>query len=213
MSLMGELLASDYPRDLARGMVVNFRIAGMALVFGLVLGLPLALALAGSRGWRRLVGPLMGVMRAAPTFVVMFFLLNVIPSDLVIAGIYLQLTGPLIVALSLVPYAASYAADNGSEALLSLRRGSAEGALLFLPNIVRAFLVLVMSSSTGAAIGVNEGVAVVLREADHWPDLGDKLVVFGIGVLAFGLVFQTGFALMRPVVAWLGRRYGRARAA
>ena len=73
MSLMGELLASDYPRDLARGMVVNFRIAGMALVFGLVLGLPLALALAGSRGWRRLVGPLMGVMRAAPTFVVMFF--------------------------------------------------------------------------------------------------------------------------------------------
>ena len=213
MTTLAELLSSDYPRDLARAMVVNFRIAGLSLAMGLALGLPLAFAIASGRVGRRIAAPLMAVMRAAPTFVVMFFLLNVVPQDFMIGPFYIAPSGAMIVALSLVPYAASYVADNGADALISLRRGAPEGALLFLPNIVRAFLVLVMSSSTGAAIGVNEGVAVVLREADHWPDLGDKLVVFGIGVLAFGLVFQTGFALMRPVVAWLGRRYGRARAA
>jgi len=111
----------------------------------------------------------------------------------------------MIVALSLVPYAAAYAADNGREAFRQLRVGSTDSALLFLPNIARAFFVLVMSSSTGAAIGVSEGVAVVLREAERWPSLGEKLVVFGIGVLAFGIVFQIGLALMRL----LGRRLAR----
>jgi hypothetical protein len=59
-----------------------------------------------------------------------------------------------------------------------------------------------MASSAGAAIGVSEGVAVILREAERWSSIGDKLVVFGVGVLAFGIVFQIGFALMR-----LLRRY------
>lgn len=206
MSVFLDLLRSGYPADLAAAMVVNFQIAGLALAMGLVLGLPLAMAQAGGRGWRHAVAPVLGLMRAAPTFVVMFYLLNAIPHEFTLAGIDLAPSGPMIVALSLVPYAAAYGADNGGEALLSLRRGSIEGALLFLPNIVRAFFVLVMSSSTGAAIGVNEGVAVVLREADRWPALGDKLVVFAIGVFAFGVVFQSGFAVVRLTLAWLGRR-------
>ncbi|MDK3018208.1 hypothetical protein [Pseudodonghicola flavimaris] len=210
MSMIAELLQSGYPRDLASAMVVNFRIAGLALAMGLALGLPLALARAGGRAWRHAVAPVLGLMRAAPTFVVMFYLLNVVPRDFSLGGVSLAPSGPMIVALSLVPYAAAYAADNGGEALRSLRRGSLDGALLFVPNIVRAFFVLVMSSSTGAAIGVNEGVAVVLREADRWNTLGDKLIVFAIGVIAFGLVFQSGFALMRLAVARLGRRH-RAR--
>ena len=209
MSLFLELMQSDYPSELARAMVVNFRIAALSLVFGLVLGLPLAAALAGGRIWRRLVTPVMGLMRAAPTFVVMFFLLNVIPYEFLFAGRIVAPSGASIVALSLVPYAAAYIADNGSEALTSLRRGSSEAALLFLPNLVRAYFVLVMSSSTGAAIGVNEGVAVVLREAERWEMLGDKLVVFAIGVLAFGIVFQCGFALMRLGVALVKRRRAR----
>ena len=210
MSTFLELMQSDYPPDLARAMVVNFRIAGLSLLFGLLLGLPLAVALAGGRGWRRMVAPLMGLMRAAPTFVVMFFLLNIIPYEFLFAGRVVTPSAATIVALSLVPYAAAYVADNGAEALTSLRRGSSEAALLFGPNLLRAFFVLVMSSSTGAAIGVNEGVAVVLREAGRWEALSDKLVVFGIGVLAFGIVFQAGFALMRAAVRLVTRRRARA---
>jgi hypothetical protein len=109
------------------------------------------------------------------------------------------------VALSLVPYSASYVADNGAEALKQLRAGSPLGALQFLPNVTRAFFVLVMSSSAGAAIGVTEGIAVILRESVLLPSLGDKLVVFAIGILFFGVTLQVGFALMRLVQRRLGR--------
>jgi ABC-type arginine transport system permease subunit len=203
MTVLVALVARGYPADLLAGMAVNFQIAAVALGLGLALGLPLGLMQLGGRLQRALVAPSVGLMRVAPTFVVMFFLLNVIPRDASLFG--LALSAPMIVALSLVPYAAAYAADNGREAFRQLRGGSAESALLFLPNIARAFFVLVMSSSAGAAIGVSEGVAVVLREAERWPSLGEKLVVFGIGVLAFGVVFQIGLALMRL----LGRRLAR----
>lgn len=207
MTTLFDLLSSEFPGDLAAAMVVNFQISALALLIGLALGLPLGLGMLGGRLGRGLSRPVLSVMRAAPTFVVMFFLLNTLPKDISVFGMPFTLTGVWIVALSLVPYAAAYAADNGQEAITSLRRGSVDGALLFLPNMVRAFFVLVMSSSTGAAIGVSEGVAVVLRRADQYADLSDKLVVFGIGVVAFGVVFQLGFGLTRWAVRALGDRH------
>ena len=144
-------------------------------------------------------------MRAAQTFVVMFFLLNIIPRDATLLGVDVVPSPLMIVALSLVPYSASYVADNGVEALKQQRAGSRLGALQFLPNVTRAFFVLVMSSSAGAAIGVTEGIAVILREAVLLPALGDKLVLFAIGILFFGATLQTGFALIRRLQLRLGR--------
>ena len=66
-----------------------------------------------------------------------------------------------------------------------------------------------MSSSAGAAIGVTEGISVILRQAELLPALGDKLVLFAIGIVLFGIPLQAGFALMR----WLQRRLGRAAVA
>lgn len=211
MSVLADLLAGGYPGALAAGMAVNFLIATLALAGGLAAGVPLALALLGGGAGRRLALPLLGLMRAAPTFVVMFFLLNAVPRDAAVLGLGLAPSGPGIVALSLVPYAAAYVADNGRDALDSLRRGAPLAALLFVPNLLRAFFVLVMSSSAGAAIGVSEGVAAVLQEADRWPALGDKLAVFAIGVAAFGMVFQIGFALVRLVMARLASPTRAAR--
>jgi hypothetical protein len=122
-------------------------------------------------------------MRAAPTFVVMFFLLNALTRD---AGLF----GVMIVAMSLVPYAAACIADSGVDALRQLRTGSPLACSLLLPNIARAFFVLVMSSSAGAAIGVPEGVAVILRQAEKLPAFGDMLVLFAIGVACFGMSGQ-----------------------
>jgi hypothetical protein len=156
---------------------------------------------------------LIGLMRAAPTFVVMFFLLNIIPRDATLFGIGVTPSPLMIVALSLVPYSASYVADNGAEALKQLRAGSPLGALQFLPNVTRAFFVLVMSSSAGAAIGVTEGIAVILREAVLLPRLADKLVLFAIGILFFGVTLQAGFALMRLLQRYLGRLATRTSAA
>lgn len=204
-------ISPDFLPQLLGGMVTNFEIAAIALLLGLAVG--------GLLTWAKLAGgvlgaiatTLIGLMRAAPTFVVMFFLLNIIPSDASLLGVNVAPSGLMTVALSLVPYAAAYVADNGSEALKQLRDGSPLGALLFLPNVTRAYFVLVMSSSAGAAIGVSEGIAVILREAERMPTLGDKMVLFGIGIVCFGITLQAGFALIRLLQHRLGRLALRSR--
>jgi ABC-type arginine transport system permease subunit len=190
--------------QLATGMVMNFKIAAIAIVLGLALGVPLAYARLGARAAAGAAGALIGLMRAAPTFVVMFFLFNVIARDATLFGHSIALSGMMTVALSLVPYAAAYVADNGVEALRHLRRGAPLAALLFLPNVTRAFFVLVMSSSAGAAIGVSEGIAVILREADSLQSLGGKFLIFAIGITCFGIALQAGFALIN----WVKHRLG-----
>ena len=192
------------PRFLA-GMAVNYEIAGLALVMGLAIGLPLAQAsLAG--GWTRLLsGSLVSLMRAAPTFVVMFVLMNAIPRHATVLDVPIAPSGFIAVAISLAPYSASYVFDSSVEALKNLRRGSIVSALLFLPNMMRAFFVLVMASSAGAAIGVTEAVAVILRETEQLPALHDKLLLFGIGVVCFGVPMQSAFALVRLLHRRLNR--------
>jgi len=209
---MSALLSSEFLPRLLAGMAINFEIAGIAISLGLVLGLVLALA--------RLYGGVAGaaaasavaLMRAAPTFVVMFFLLNAIPRDATLFGQEFALSGIMTVALSLIPYSASYVADSGVEALKQLRGGSPLGALLFLPNITRAFFVLVMSSSAGAAIGVVEGITVILRQAEHLPTLADKLVLYAVGIVLFGIPLQAGFALMSFLHRYLSRIVTRSPA-
>lgn len=201
---LGEIWKEFIPSLLA-GMVTNFEISFLALLFGLLVGLPLAmLRLRGGRVAAGFSATLISLMRAAPTFVVMFFLLNVL-RDVSVFGVKLAMSGVMTVAVSLVPYSAAYAADAGLEGMRQWQRGSHLGALLFLPNITRAFFVIVMSSGAAAAIGVAEGISVILREAALLASLGDRLVLFAVGIVFFGVPLQIGLALMR----WLQRELGR----
>ena len=195
----------DYVPSLLGGMVTNFEISIVALLLGLAVGMPFAaLRFYGGRAGIAFAAVVISLMRAAPTFVVMFFLLNVV-RDVSLFGMKLTMSGVMTVAVSLVPYSAAYTADAGVEALRQWDRGSPLGALLFLPNITRAFFVIVMASGAAAAIGVPEGISVILRESALLPSLGDRLVVFAVGIVLFGVPLQIGLALMR----WLQRELGR----
>lgn len=207
-SLIGQLQEDFFPRLLS-GMAVNFEIAGIAIAVGLVLGMPLAYARVFGGAAGMLLGQVIALLRAAPTFVVMYFLLNVIPTDLSLFGHVFRLSGVMIVALSLVPYSAYYVADNGLEALRQLGSHSPLAALLFLPNLARAFFVLVMSSSVGAAIGVSEGITVILRQAERLPLFVHRLELFGIGILLFGITLQGGLAAVNLVRRHLGAALAR----
>ena len=203
MTQLIDRLASDFMPAFLAGMSVNFEIAGMALAFGLGLGVLLAIARLQGGAAGMIAGAAVALMRAAPTFVVMFFLLNALPHG--------GVSGMMIVAISLVPYAAAYVADSGVDALRQFRAGSPLACLLILPNIARAFFVLVMSSSAGAAVGVTEGIAVILREAEKLPTSGDRLLLFAIGVACFGIPLQAGFAVIRLIQRRLGRIALRSR--
>ena len=200
--LLTGLPADFLPRFLG-GMAVNFEIA---LVMGLAIGMVLALGRLAGGVVGAVTVSLITLMRAAPTFVVMFFLLNVIPHNVSVFGMDFVLSGIMTVAVSLVPYSAAYIADAGADAIRHLRAGTTHGALLFLPNITRAFFVLVMSSSAGAAIGVTEGISVILRQAEKFHDFSDRLLLFAIGIVMFGIPLQIAFF----VIGLIQRRVGRA---
>ena len=203
--LLAELSGDFLPRFLA-GMAVNFEIAVVALAIGLALGMLLALGRLRGGTAGVAAGSAVTLMRAAPTFVVMFFLLNALPREASLFGMPLALSGVMTVALSLVPYSAAYVSDAGLDALRHWRDGSTLGALLFLPNVTRAFFVLVMSSSAGAAIGVTEGITVILRQAEQLHSLDDRLLLFALGIVMFGIPLQLGFVLIGLVQRSLGRR-------
>ena len=203
MSPLIDRLFTNFLPAFLSGMSINFEIAGMALVFGLGMGVLLALARLQGGIAGTAAGLAVALMRAAPTFVVMFFLLNALPHG--------GVSGMMIVAISLVPYAAAYVADSGVDAIRQYRAGSHLACFLILPNLARAFFVLVMSSSAGAAVGVTEGIAVILRQAEKLPTIGDKLLLFAIGVACFGVPLQLGFAAVRLVQARLGRLVQRSR--
>jgi hypothetical protein len=213
MSALPDRLLSGFLWQFFGGMAVNFQIAGIALAIGLVAGFILAHArlIGGLAG--ALSTSLVGLMRAAPTFVVMFFLLNTISRDATLWGYPVAPTGFMAVVLSLVPYSAAYVADNAFDALKHWRAGSPLGALLFLPNATRAFFVLVMSSSAGAAIGVTEAISVILREAEQLGSLGDKMILFAVGIACFAVPLQIGFACVAALQRHLGAIAVRARSA
>src|SRR5204863_5576973 len=75
----------------------------------------------------------------------------------------------------------------------------------FYRTSLAPFFVLVMSSSAGAAIGVTEGIAVILHQSEYLPSLGDKLVLFAVGIAFFGVPLQVGFALLTLIQRRLGR--------
>jgi hypothetical protein len=206
MNKLMQLLSNDFLPKFLAGMAVNFEIAAIALVIGLALGLLLAAGRLSGGVVTAVTVSIISLMRAAPTFVVMFFLLNAIPRDATLFGVPFALSGVMTVALSLVPYSAAYVADSGVDSIRHLRAGTTHGAFLFFPNVTRAFFVMVMSSSAGAAIGVTEGITVILRQAEQLQSFDDRLVLFALGIVLFGIPLQAGFLLM----SLFQRRFGRS---
>jgi hypothetical protein len=196
-------LPADFLWQVLGGIAVNLHIAVLALIGGFVLGIPLALAQVRPGVLARTAGALVALMRASPTFVVMFFLLNVIPPEMSLLSMRITISGVTIVALSLLPYSAYYIAESGLDALHQLRRNSPATALLFLPNVGRAFFVLVMASGAAAAIGVREAIGIIVRQADRTPTRLGQFALFALGIVLFGIIFQAGFALLTVVRRWL----------
>ncbi len=192
---MSAITAGFVPAFLG-GLLLNISIAGASLALGLALGGPLALLRLGGGAPGRLAGTLTAALRVAPTFVVMFFLLNLLPASAMLGPWPVPLHGPVVVVLSLVVYSTAYVSDTGLDAIRHWRAGAHELSLLFLPALARALFVLVMASSTGAAIGVNEAVTVTLRQAQALGSVGDRLLLFGAVILFFTCLLQGAFLLV-----------------
>jgi ABC-type amino acid transport system permease subunit len=196
-------LPSSFIPELLNGMKVNFQIAFASLIVSLFIGVLLTgvSLMGGFVG--KIIAFFIALIRAMPTFLAMICFLYLIPKQIDIAGSSFSLSGIVIVILSLLPYAVAYVFDNLSESIRQWRRGQMVTSLQLLPNLSRMFFILIMSSSAGAAIGVTEGVATLLRYASRLESFQERLVLYAIGILFFGIIMQTAFAsinLLRGVM-------------
>jgi His/Glu/Gln/Arg/opine family amino acid ABC transporter permease subunit len=204
---MLELLPRFIPEFLA-GLVVNFQIAICALLGGMLLGAPLAYARFRNGLASTPAAWLVGLMRTVPTFVVMFFLVNVVPA-LGAPGRQFAMTPWLAVVLSLTLYSTAYVSDHAVEAMRQLRSGSPVAAMLFVMGLVRAFFVMVLSSGFGAAVGVVEATTITLRAIETLPKAGDRVMLIALVIVIFTVCFQLIYHAINHWRGKLNRRFHR----
>lgn len=196
----------NFIEEFLSGFVTNLWVGGASLLLGLAVG--------GILAWLRFRGGLFGrlatgatsLFNATPTFVAMFVLLNLLPRSVTIAGHALTIPMATFVILSLGIYASSNISSSLLDALRFYRAGSVRAAMLFIPNTTRIFVVLVLASSTGAAIGVPEAVTVTLRHAELLPDMSSRIMLVSIALVMFMLLVQALEAAVRTTSGLLVRQ-------
>jgi His/Glu/Gln/Arg/opine family amino acid ABC transporter permease subunit len=185
------------------GFLVNLEIGVAAVAIGTMAGVTLTLLRRRLSLLQRPVHLCIQLMQALPTYVTMFFVLTLLPDDLALWGRPIESVTAVVLAQSV--YMTSYVAEDAYEALEHWKRNDRDKALLFLPNLLRGFVVVVMSSGFGAAVGVSEAVSVTMHQAERFPALGDRILLFAVTITFFVLVFGSVNILIQHLISRLGR--------
>ena len=147
---------------LAGGFVWNIIISATSMLLGTVFGAGLALMRLSASAWlRRTARGVTEVSRNIPTFICLFYLAFLLPTEIPLGfGLAVPLPAWVKASLALSVAVTGYVSDTLASALHDDRRGLPEGRMLFLPNWMAYFLIIVMASSTASVIGVSE---IVMR--------------------------------------------------
>lgn len=181
---------------------LNLQVGLLALLGGILIGLPLT--------WLIIRGGLIGkaseylisLMRAFPVFVMMFVVLNFFSDNLYNMHATLESLHQTTLILALCTYSAAVISDATKDSWDHFCRSEHAETLLIIPNLFRIFTILVMSSSIGAAIGVQEAVSYTLIHTETMPDPLDRIMT----VLAVTIFFMLFFSTLRFAMHWLVRR-------
>jgi ABC-type anion transport system duplicated permease subunit len=95
--------------------------------------------------------------------------------------------------LALCVYATAVISDAAQDAWQHYQQSDTAKALLLIPTLFRIFTILVMASSIGAAIGVQDAVTYTLSKAETIPDALDRIWL----VLSATLFFVAYFSIIR----------------
>ena len=194
---------------LAVGFLWNVLISVVAMAIGTPVGFLLAEARLSARAsWRRLGGFLTGAARSFPTFVLIFYLAYVLPTEFVVGGATLALPAWLKAALALSVAVAGFVSDNGLQAIQHWRRRELHEAYLFLPSWTMYFLIIFMASSTASVIGVPE---IVQRANTVIAAIGGADIMLWVYLYAMAWFFVVSWPIAHLVAVLRRRLVERAR--
>ncbi|MDE0201726.1 MAG: hypothetical protein OXK73_04750 [Rhodospirillaceae bacterium] len=191
---------------LAVGFGWNIIVSLLAMAVGTIVGLLLALLRGGSH-WsvRHSGGAVTTLARNAPTFVMLFYLAYIIPTEFTLFGAAATFPAWIKASLALGIAVAGYVSDNALAAIRHLRRHEMAEALLFVPAWTSYFLIIVMASSTASVIGVPE----LVRRADTVIGAVDE-VGLALWVYLWAMIWFLGFSLLLTFsMNWLSRHIKR----
>lgn len=175
----------------------NLEVGIYALLGGILFALPLT--------WLRIRGGFLGkcsetfisLLRAFPVFVLMFVLLNLFSRT------FQDLTNnepKTALILALCAYATAVISDAAQDSWQHFHLAELTEALLIIPNLLRIFTILVMSSSVGAAVGVQDAVSFTLKSADQMPDANERILTVFLVTVFFMLFFISIRFVLNKVV-------------
>lgn len=137
---------------LVGGFLINIMISLVAMVLGTVFGTIVAIPIAKRWGliyW--LSGLSINLTRNVPSFVLMFYIAFILPSEIVFSDTVIFLSPEYKAALALVFPVLGFAADQ----FLGLVRGSGTFEN-YLASWIQYFLIILMASVTASVIGADE---------------------------------------------------------
>lgn len=192
---------------MAEGFGWNIIVSLLAMAIGTVVGTVLAL-LRGGSNWsvRHGGGALTTLARNAPTFVMLFYLAYIIPTEFELFGAAVTFPAWIKASLALGIAVAGYVSDNALVAIRHLRRHEMAEALLFVPAWTSYFLIIVMASSTASVIGVPE----LVRRADTVIGAVDKIGL-ALWVYLWAVIWFLGFSLLLTFGMYRLSRYIKRR--
>ena len=170
---------------------LNWYMAVQVIVIGYILGAMLAIIRYNSKFASVLLTPIFSILRYAPSFVVMFFLLALgdVESGLFNTGF--RINGILAVVVSLSVYSTIFISDLAVANFH--KRKSANLIRQFsetFPGVLRCFFICFLSTAAGAAVGVPEALGTALRTVNSMTATGDRVLVLGFVAVFFAASMQ-----------------------
>ena len=195
---------------LAGGFATNLLISALSMALGTGLGALLGLVRANrTRGLTRAAGMATNVCRNVPSFVLLFYMAFMLPSEIDWAGRIIAVPVWIKATLALTFPVVGFASDQSLGYFTQVRAGIAGARETFAIAWIQYFLIIIMASATASVIGADEIVGranTIIAQNDS----ASFLLVTYLYVSAWFLM--TGLAVSN-LSLWLFRSGGsRARA-
>lgn len=171
---------------------LNLRIGSASLLIGVVLGLgSAALRFKRITMISRFIGFIIGLLRAFPVYVFMFVAFNYLVSSIAFDSLSLSQTSEIAVILAISVYTIPACSDAFLSFLLNRFQGKHEQSWLIFPNLMQVYVISVMSSSVGAALGLQEAVTFTLSLAETLPTREQRILLVFVVMLFFASIMAS----------------------
>ena len=123
----------------------------------------------------------------------MFALLNFLSHSAYVTHHFNLNIPKMVLIIALCVYSTAVVSDAAQDSWNYWQRADYAQALLIIPTLFRIFTILVMSSSIGAAIGVQDAVSYTLGRMEEIPDALSRIWL----VLGATIFFVMFFSIIR----------------